>query len=85
MTAPSLPWAFYCGVVLLEMHFYEYALGFFEVSIRELGPSAATSNNMGLCHQGAGRLSQAESCIVDATTLDPTFEPARRARDSGKY
>jgi tetratricopeptide (TPR) repeat protein len=72
--------AFHCGVLLLEMHFYEEALETFEISTREMGPSAATSYNMGLCHAGAGRRPKALECMDEACDLDPSFEPAKLAR-----
>ena len=71
--------AFDCGVVLLELRFYDDALAMFKESQRIFGASAATSYNLGLCHQGMGRCSEAQAFMVDACNLDPKFEPARRA------
>lgn len=52
----------------------------FRASERELGRSAATSYNMGLCSRGLGRSSEALSFVVEACNLDPTFEPAQILR-----
>jgi len=71
--------AFYCGMVLMEFRFHDEALAFFEISLRDLGPSAATSYNMGRCHEGAGRPTQALERMKEACDIDPTFEPARLA------
>src|SRR5205814_3000048 len=72
--------AFYCGVILLELRFYDDALSMFKTSQHILGPSATTSYNRALCHEGLGHLSEALACIVEASSLDPSFEPARLAR-----
>ena len=72
--------AFYCGVILLELRFYDDALSMFKTSQHILGPSATTSYNRALCHEGLGQLSEALACMVEACSLDPSFEPARLAR-----
>jgi len=72
--------AFYSGVILLELRFYEEALGMFKVSQQIFGASAATSYNLGLCALGLGRPSEALTYMVEACGLDPTFEPARLSR-----
>lgn len=73
--------AFYCALVLMEFRFYDEALAFFEISLRELGPSASTSYNMGRCHEGAGRPAQALERMKEACGIDPAFEPAKLAID----
>jgi tetratricopeptide (TPR) repeat protein len=72
--------AFYCGVILLELRFYDDALSMFKASQQILGPSATTSYNLGLCYQGLGQFSEALACMIEACTLDSTLEPARLAR-----
>jgi tetratricopeptide (TPR) repeat protein len=71
--------AFYCGVILLELRFYDDALSMFKSSQQILGPSATTSYNLGLCYQGLGQFSEALACMIEACTLDSTLEPARLA------
>jgi len=73
--------AFDCGVILLELRFFEDALSMFKISQQALGPSAATSYNLGLCCLGLGDTSQALGFMVEACELDPTFEPARLSRE----
>jgi Tfp pilus assembly protein PilF len=73
--------AFYCGAALMEVGSHDEALSFFEISVRELGPSTATSYNMGLCHERAGRRAQALASMDQACGLDPSFEPAIAARN----
>jgi tetratricopeptide (TPR) repeat protein len=72
--------AFYCGVILLELRFYEDALSMFKTSQQIFGGSAATSYNLGLCSLGLGRASEALAFMVEACNLDPAFEPARISR-----
>jgi len=72
--------AFYCGVLLLELHFFEEAASMFTHSRELLGLSATSSYNLGLCCLGLSRSSEALSFMVEASQLDPAFEPARRMR-----
>ncbi|HYX68760.1 MAG TPA: SAM-dependent methyltransferase, partial [Terriglobales bacterium] len=72
--------AFHCGVILLELRFFEDAVSFFRASQQALGPSAATSYNLGLCSLGLGRPEEALAFMVEACRLDPGFEPARLSR-----
>jgi hypothetical protein len=72
--------AFYCGVILLELRFFEEATSMFRHSQDLLGPSATTSYNLGLCSLGFGRSAEALSFMIEACQLDPAFEPARRMR-----
>jgi tetratricopeptide (TPR) repeat protein len=72
--------AFNCGVVLLELRFFEEAIPMFQASQRILGPSAATSYNLGLCALGLGRTAEALVYMTEACKLDPNFEPARSSR-----
>lgn len=72
--------AFYCGVLLLELRFFNEAYAMFKGSQLALGPSAATSYNLGLCSIGLDRSSEALGFMVDACQLDCTFEPAKLAR-----
>ncbi len=71
--------AFYCGVILLELQFYDDALSMFKTSQQILGQSATTSYNLGLCYQGLGQFSEALAFMAEACDLDPTLEPARLA------
>jgi tetratricopeptide (TPR) repeat protein len=73
--------AFDCGVILLELRFFDDALALFKTSQKIFGPSAATSYNLGLCHQGLGRPSEAVACMIEACDLDPGFKPAQNARE----
>jgi len=73
--------AFNCGVILLELRFFDDALSMFNVSQRILGASAATSYNMGLCLLGLGRSSDGLARMTEACNLDPGFEPARVMRE----
>lgn len=73
--------AFQCGVVLLELRFFEDAVLMFRASQRIFAPSAPTSYNLGLCYVGLGRSSEALECMIEACNLDPTFEPARLSRE----
>lgn len=72
--------AFDCGVILLELHFFEDAFSMFKASQQSLGASAPTSYNLGLCALGLGRASEALAFMVEACQLDPAFEPARLSR-----
>lgn len=72
--------AFQCGVILLELRFFEEALSMFKVSQQILGPSAPTSYNLGLCQLGLGSASKALAFMIEACKLDPTFEPAKTTR-----
>ncbi len=72
--------AFYCGVILLELRFFDDALSMFKASQEIFGRSAPTSYNLGLCSLGVGRSSEALVFMVEACDLDPGFEPARLAR-----
>src|SRR5581483_11029673 len=80
VTATENVIAFHCGVILLELRFYEDAISMFKASQQILGFSAPTSYNLGLCFQGLGRLSEALAFMVEACNLDPTFEPAQLTR-----
>jgi hypothetical protein len=72
--------AFQCGVILLELRHFDDAAKMLRTSQRLLGPSAATSYNLGLCAQGLGNRDEALALMVEASNLDPQFEPARAAR-----
>jgi tetratricopeptide (TPR) repeat protein len=72
--------AFQCGVILLELHFYEEAASLFKASQETLGASAATSYNLGLCSMAMGHDAEALALMREACELDPTFEPARLTR-----
>jgi SAM-dependent MidA family methyltransferase len=72
--------AFYCGVILLELRFFEEGLALFKQSQDLLGRSASTSYNLGLCSSGLGRTSEAVAFMIEACDLDPAFEPARVMR-----
>lgn len=73
--------AFQCGVVLLELRFFEDAVLMFRATQKIFAPSAATSYNLGLCYVGLGRPGEALDCMMEACNLDPNFEPARLARE----
>jgi hypothetical protein len=72
--------AFDCGVILLELRFFADAFSMFKASQQILGPTAATSYNLGLCSLGLGRSSEALALMVEACELDPGFEPAKLTR-----
>ena len=72
--------AFDCGVVLLELRFYDEAMAMFKESQKILGPSVSTSYNLGLCAAGMGRTSEALAYMTEACNMDPQFEPARTMR-----
>src|ERR1051326_9034389 len=72
--------AFYCGVVLLELRFFQEAYSMFRKSQQLYAPSATTSYNLGLCCLGLGRSRDALELLRDACNLDPSFEPARQSR-----
>jgi tetratricopeptide (TPR) repeat protein len=72
--------AFNCGVILLELRFFAYALAMFKASERDLGRSATTSFNLGLCAFGLDRTEEALNYMIDACNQDPTFEAARASR-----
>ncbi|MBZ5530006.1 MAG: SAM-dependent methyltransferase [Acidobacteriia bacterium] len=72
--------AFNCGVILLELRYFEDALAMFKTSEQFFGRSAATSYNLGLCAMGLGRADQALAFLTAACTQDPAFEPARNLR-----
>jgi hypothetical protein len=71
--------AFQCGVVLLELRFFEDAARMFRSSQQEHGPSAPTSYDLGLCALGLGHPQSALVLMREAAALDPGFEPAQRA------
>lgn len=73
--------AFDCGVVLLELRFYDDAMALFKESQKILGPSAPTSYNLGLCAAGLGRASEALEYMEEACKLDSSFEPACTSRN----
>jgi len=72
--------AFQCGVILLELRFYDDALSMFQTSQQILGRSAATSYNLGLCQLGLGHSAEALAFMKEACGIDPAFEPARLTR-----
>lgn len=72
--------AFYCGVILLELRFFAESMEMFTISEQTLGPSAATSYNLGLCMAGQGRSEEALAFMVKACDQDPNFAPAQSAR-----
>jgi tetratricopeptide (TPR) repeat protein len=78
--------AFSCGVILLELRFYAEAIPMFQASEQQLGRSAPTSFNLGLCAMGLERQAEALAWFIQACELDPGFEPARnmRARLEGR-
>ena len=80
VTATENVLAFQCGAVLLELRFFADALGMFRASERQLGRTAATSYNLGLCALGLGNSAEALNYMVEACKLDPGFEPARNSR-----
>lgn len=72
--------AFYSGVILLELRFFQEAYAMFRKSQQLYSPSAATSYNLGLCCLGLGRSREALELMREACNLDPNFEPARQSR-----
>ena len=72
--------AFYCGVILLELRFFQEAYSMFRKSQQLFGPSATTSYNLGLCCVGLGRFREALALMREACSLDPSFEPARQSQ-----
>jgi tetratricopeptide (TPR) repeat protein len=72
--------AFYCGVILLELRFFEEAYAMFRKSQQLFAPSATTSYNLGLCCLGLGRSREALELMREACNLDPSFEPAQQSR-----
>jgi tetratricopeptide (TPR) repeat protein len=72
--------AFYCGVILLELQFFQEAYLMFRKSQQLFGPSATTSYNLGLCCLGLGRSRDALELMREACNLDPGFEPAKQSR-----
>jgi tetratricopeptide (TPR) repeat protein len=71
--------AFQCGVILLELKFFEEAAGMFRASQKLLGPSAPTSYNLGLCAAGLGSREEALAAMKEACELDCQFQPAQDA------
>lgn len=72
--------AFYCGVILLELRFFEEAYSMFRKSQQLFAPSATTNYNLGLCCLGLGRSREALELMREACELDPSFEPAKQSR-----
>jgi hypothetical protein len=72
--------AFDCGVILLELRYFEEAASMFRASQTMFSPSAATSYNLGLCALGLDRRAEALQFMEEACNLDPQFEPARASR-----
>jgi tetratricopeptide (TPR) repeat protein len=72
--------AFYCGVILLELRFFQDAYSMFRTSQQLFGPSATTSYNLGLCCLGVGQSREALELMREACNLDPSFEPARESK-----
>ena len=72
--------AFYCGVILLELRFFQEAYSMFRKSQQLYAPSATTSYNLGLCCLGLGRSRDALELMREACSLDPGFEPAKQSR-----
>lgn len=71
--------AFDCGVILLELRYFEEAAAMFKTSQQVLGPSATTSYNLGLCAMGLEHTAEALAQMKEACRLDANFEPARAA------
>jgi tetratricopeptide (TPR) repeat protein len=69
--------AFQCGVILLELKFFEDAAALFRESQKLLGPSAPTCYNLALCAQGMGRHEETLALIEEVCRLGPDFQPAR--------
>ena len=72
--------AFYCGVILLELRFFQEAYSMFRKSQQLYAPSATTSYNLGLCCLGLGQTREALELMREACDLDPNFEAARQSR-----
>jgi len=72
--------AFDCGVILLELKYFEEAASMFKASQAMFSPSAATSYNLGLCALGLDHRAEALQFMEEACNLDPQFEPARASR-----
>ena len=72
--------AFYCGVILLELQFFQEGYSMFRKSQQLYAPSAATSYNLGLCCLGLGQSREALELMREACNLDPSFEPAQHSR-----
>jgi hypothetical protein len=68
--------SFQCGVILLELRFFQEASSMLKHSQATLGRSAAASYNLGLCAQGLSRPDEALALMIEACDLDPSFEPA---------
>jgi tetratricopeptide (TPR) repeat protein len=71
--------AFYCGVILLELKFFDEAAAMFRTSQKLLGATATTSYNLGLCADALGRREEALAAMNEACALDPGFQPAQQA------
>ena len=69
--------AFQCGVILLELRFFEEAISMFRASDKLLGPSAPNSYNLGLAAKALGRHKEALDAMKEACRLDPNFQPAQ--------
>lgn len=69
--------AFQCGVILLELRFFEEAMSMFRASDKLLGPSAPNSYNLGLAEKALGRHEEALAAMKEACRLDPNFQPAQ--------
>ncbi len=63
----------------MELRFFSEAYEMFRKSRQLLGPSAATSYNLGLCCQGMNQPAEALALMREACALDPNFEPARQS------
>jgi tetratricopeptide (TPR) repeat protein len=74
--------AFNCGVILLQLGYFDEARGMFEQSQQILGPSAPNSYNLYLCALGRGRTKEAVELLRKVADLDPNF--ARIAADEPK-
>lgn len=76
--------AFNCGVILLQLGYFDEARAMFEQSQQILGPSAANSYNLYLCALGAGRTEEAVELAREVTEFDRNFQFARIAVDELK-
>jgi len=72
--------AFYLGMLLYRMRYYNSALEYLGHSLHLYGENATTFHNMALCYFGLHQMDKSMEYVDKALALDPTFDSAKGLR-----
>jgi tetratricopeptide (TPR) repeat protein len=72
--------AFELGTFLLEIEFYEEAIGFLKRSVELYGVAPGAAYNIAVCYYGLNELDQALDYVNQALNLDRKFVEAKKLR-----